>query len=96
MILVLSILLVLTVVTVAITWVDLGAMNIWAALLIAFVKGSLVVLYFMHLRYDAPFNAVVFILALLLTTLFISFSLIDTGEYQETLTPPKIDTSVSD
>ena len=95
LILVLIVLLILTAITVMITWVDMGAMNIWAALLIAFVKGSLVVLYFMHLRYDAPFNAMVFILALLFTALFISFSLIDTGEYHETLTPPRLEATVS-
>jgi cytochrome c oxidase subunit 4 len=40
-------------VTVAASLVHLGPFNLTAALAIAFVKGLLVVLYFMHLR-DAP------------------------------------------
>lgn len=42
----------LTVVTVGISRVDLGALNIWAALSIATLKCTLVLLYFMHLKYD--------------------------------------------
>jgi len=40
----------LTGVTVAVSYVNLGVMNIVVALLIASVKASLVALYFMHLR----------------------------------------------
>lgn len=43
-------LLLLTVVTVLVSYVDLGMMNVVVALLIASVKASLVALYFMHLR----------------------------------------------
>jgi cytochrome c oxidase subunit 4 len=80
-------LLVLTVVTVAVTKVNLGNFNLWIAMAIATVKASLVVLYFMHMRYDRPFNAMVFISALLIVTLFISIALIDTGAYQPDLIP---------
>jgi cytochrome c oxidase subunit 4 len=48
-----AILLVLTGVTTAVAFVDLGRMNVVVALTIAVVKGSLVLLYFMHLRYTA-------------------------------------------
>ena len=41
-------LMVLTVVTWAITFVDLGEFNLFAALLIAITKASLVILFFMH------------------------------------------------
>lgn len=75
-------LLVLTGVTVAATWVDLGTYNLWIALVIAGVKASLVVLYFMHLRYDHPFNAIVFITALLFVVLFVGLALMDSYEYQ--------------
>ena len=57
-------LLFLTVVTVAVTYVDLGPVNLVVALLIALVKASLVLLVFMHLRWDRPFNAVVLITSL--------------------------------
>jgi cytochrome c oxidase subunit IV len=38
--------------TVAIAFVDLGPMNVVAALVIACVKATLVVLFFMHVRYS--------------------------------------------
>jgi cytochrome c oxidase subunit 4 len=80
-------LMVLTVVTVAVTWVDLGNFNLWIAMAIATVKATLVVLYFMHMRYDRPFNAVVFVSALAFVALFIGIALIDTGAYQPELIP---------
>ncbi|HEU5361661.1 MAG: cytochrome C oxidase subunit IV family protein [Deltaproteobacteria bacterium] len=42
----------LTVVTVAVSYVHLGMMNVFVALLIASAKASLVALFFMHLRYE--------------------------------------------
>ena len=39
----------LTVLTVAVTYVDLGSFNIVLAMLIAIVKSALVLLFFMHL-----------------------------------------------
>jgi len=77
----------LTVVTVAVTWVDLGNFNLWIAMAIATVKATLVVLYFMHMRYERPFNAVVFVSALAFVALFIGIALIDTGAYQPALIP---------
>ena len=41
----------LTVTTAAVSYVDLGQLNIVVALLIATIKGSLVVLFFMHAKY---------------------------------------------
>jgi cytochrome c oxidase subunit IV len=82
---VLAILLVLTVVTVAATWIDLGSLGVWVALAIATVKATLVALYFMHLRYDRPFNGLILIGALLFVMLFVSLALMDTHEYQATL-----------
>ena len=80
-------LLVLTVVTVAATYVDLGTFNLSLALLIATVKASLVALYFMHLRYDRPVNALVFGSALIILALFIFFALMDSMEYQSDMIP---------
>jgi len=50
--LVLLILIALTVVTVAITSVQLGAFNTTAAMIIASTKAAIVLLYFMHLKFD--------------------------------------------
>ena len=41
----------LTVTTAAVSYLDLGAFSIVLALIIATVKGSLVVLFFMHAKY---------------------------------------------
>ncbi len=46
-------LMVLTGVTVGVAYVDLGPFNTLVALLIAFTKMMLVVLYFMHVRYSS-------------------------------------------
>ncbi|MFH1121677.1 MAG: cytochrome C oxidase subunit IV family protein [Bacteroidota bacterium] len=51
-ILVLLILIGLTVITVAITSVELGPYNTAAAMVIASIKAATVLLYFMHLRFD--------------------------------------------
>lgn len=51
-----SILIVLTVVTVAAARVDFGAWNAVVAFAIATVKALLVLAYFMHLKYDNKLN----------------------------------------
>ena len=71
-----GILVVLTLVTVAISLVDMGAMNIVVAMLVASCKALLVALFFMHLKYEHPMlwmYAVIplIILALLLGGVFI-------------------------
>ena len=81
-------LLALTIVTVAVTYVDLGAMNIWVALGVAVVKAALVALYFMHLRWDSPFNGIVLIAALVFVALFIIIAMMDAQQYQINLQPP--------
>jgi cytochrome c oxidase subunit 4 len=79
-------LLILTALTVGVTevrWLDFGSSaNLWIALLIATVKATLVALYFMHLRYDRPFNAVILIAVLMFAVLFCGLTLLDTKEYQ--------------
>ena len=80
-------LLILTVVTVWVASIDLGNLNIWVALFVAAFKGSLVALYFMHLRYDRPFNGIILVGSLAFVALCISFALTDTREYA-----PDVDT----
>lgn len=53
-------LLALTGLTVAISFVDLGAFNTVAALSIAVIKGLLVLLYFMHLRWSSRLTWIFF------------------------------------
>ena len=45
-------LIVLTAVTVLVSYADLGVMNVVVAFFVASVKASLVALYFMHLRHE--------------------------------------------
>jgi cytochrome c oxidase subunit 4 len=52
-------LMVLTVITVAVAWVNLGSFNILVALGVAVVKATLVVLYFMHVKYSSKLTWVV-------------------------------------
>ncbi len=76
-------LLVLTFATVAATWVDLEPWNLAIALAIATVKAALVALYFMHLRYDHPFNALIFVTALVFLAMFLGGALTDSLQYRD-------------
>jgi cytochrome c oxidase subunit IV len=78
-------LLMLTVLTVLATRIDFGAnINLAVAMVIAVTKATLVVLFFMHLRYDRLFHTVVFVSALCAASLFVGFTLMDTSQYQHT------------
>ena len=78
-------LLLLTLVTVLATKIDFGAnINLGIAMAIAVLKATLVVLFFMHLKYDKLFHSVVFVSAILAAALFVGFTLMDTGQYQQT------------
>ncbi len=78
-------LLLLTLLTVAATKIDFGAnINLAIAMVIAVTKATLVILFFMHLRYDKLFHTVIFVSALLAASLFVGFTLMDTGQYQQT------------
>lgn len=76
-------LMVLTAITVLATKVDFGAnLNLALAMFIAVIKATLVVLFFMHLKYDKLFHTVVFVSAILAAALFVGFTLMDSGQYQ--------------
>src|ERR1051326_5009467 len=78
-------LLLLTLVTVLATKIDFGAnINLGIAMAIAVLKATLVVLFFMHLKYDRLFHTVVFVSAFLAASLFVGFTLMDTSQYQYT------------
>jgi cytochrome c oxidase subunit 4 len=73
-------LLVLTVITVAARYVDLGEANIYLAIGIAVVKATLVSLFFMHLRWDRPFNLMVLVGSMLFVVLMMVFCMMDVGQ----------------
>lgn len=68
----------LTVITVMVSFFDFGGFNLVVAMMIATVKGSLVALYFMHLKYDNKLYLSIFTITLLFLGVFIMFTLFDT------------------
>lgn len=70
-------LLVLTGITVGVSRLDLGALNIWAALGIATLKASLVILYFMHLKSEPRLLVICLFVALLTLATFIGLTFFD-------------------
>lgn len=63
--------------------IDLGRADIWVTLGIATVKAALVAVFFMHLRHDKAFNAVILMGTLLFMTLFVCITLMDSRQYQD-------------
>jgi cytochrome c oxidase subunit 4 len=53
--------------------------NVFVALSIAVVKTTLVVMFFMQLRYDNPLNTMIFIFTVLTVAFFLGFTAIDAG-----------------
>jgi cytochrome c oxidase subunit IV len=81
----------LTFITVAVTYVDLGPLNIVIAMGVATVKGALVVLFFMHLFWDRALNAVTFLLSLAFVTVFLAFTIVDSKQYQGAIAERELD-----
>jgi len=67
----------LTVVTVAQASFDLGGADVIVTMVIATIKASLVMLFFMHLAFDKPFNFIIFMSSFVFVALFIMFTLSD-------------------
>lgn len=67
-------LIVLTVLTVAVSYVDLGAANTFVAIFIATMKASLVATFFMHLKGDKALHSIIFVGAFLFLAIFIGLS----------------------
>lgn len=69
----------LTVVTVAVSYADLGPLAFPVAMLVALVKAGFVAGYFMHLKYDDRFISFLFIGSVLTMGLFFAFTFLDLG-----------------
>ncbi len=76
---VLGALLTLTVITVLAAGVNFGthSVNVVVALSIASIKGTLVALYFMHLRHDKPLYAIIFATGLLFLAVLLMLCFVD-------------------
>ncbi len=76
---VLTILLTLTAISVAMAEFHLGALSVAVALLVASIKGTTVLTYFMHLKYESMFTrimvaAVFVVYVLVIVLLFFDYS----------------------
>ncbi len=72
-----------TILTVGVSFIHLGKFNLAVALVIATMKAALVVVFFMHLKDDARFNALVFVGSLLFVGLFFVYTTNDTAHRAE-------------
>ena len=67
----------LTGVTVGASYLDFGKLNIWIALLIASCKGALVLLYFMHMKFEGKLLAWSFMGTIFFLGIMIGFTFWD-------------------
>ena len=72
-------LIVLTALTVAVAYVPLGPLGVPVAIAIAASNATLVVLFFMALKYDNPVNALTFTIGIIMVVVFITFTMFDTA-----------------
>lgn len=70
-------LILLTVITVAVAQWDLGIFNVPTALMIASVKASLVLLIFMHLKYEGAVLQYSFLITIFFLVIMITFTFWD-------------------
>lgn len=70
-------LLILTAITVASSRCDFGGANMLIAMAIACIKASLVIAFFMHMKWDTGINKIVFLSSFLFLSLLFIFTLAD-------------------
>jgi len=72
-----------TLLTVAVASIHLGPLNLAVAIVIASIKATLVITFFMHLKYDNKFNATIVISTLLFIGVFFVYTMNDTDRRAE-------------
>ena len=80
-----AVLIVLTMITIGVSYFDFGVFNLLVALGIATIKAALVALWFMHLRYESGLHAFFFLVGLAFLGLFLVIAMFDSIEYQPTI-----------
>lgn len=80
-------LMVLTVITVAVAYQDLGPLNDIVALTIAMTKALLVVLFFMHVKYSTRLTALTAVGGLVFLGIMLAFTLNDYASRSDILGP---------
>jgi cytochrome c oxidase subunit 4 len=90
-------LILLTFLTVYQSTLNLGNGELWLSLFIATVKAALVILFFMHMIHEKPFNAIVFVSSFIFVALFLGLTLNDAHNYKDLLElqPPPVDADVA-
>lgn len=74
---VLAALFVLTGLTYAVSFADLGTASLWVAMGVAFAKATLVCMFFMHLKYDERYHVFVFLSTIIFVAIFFMFTIFD-------------------
>ncbi len=72
----------LTLATVVTSRIELGTFNVVVALASAGLKATIVALFFLHLKYEGRFQALVIAGAVFFAVLFAGFVVFDTTQYQ--------------
>lgn len=82
----------LTILTVVVNGFPLGKWDLFVALGIATIKGSLVCLFFMHMYWEKGLNIVAFLSSIFFVAMFIGMALMDTSAYRDSIDSfPKTD-----
>ena len=83
-------LMVLTTVTVLVAYVNLGQLNKVVALGIATLKATLVILYFMHVKYSSRLTKVVIMSGFFFLIILLALTMVDYGSREWTPVPPRL------
>ncbi len=83
-------LVVLTLITVGQASFDMGSFDVVIVMVIATIKASLVMAFFMHMAYEKPFNVICFLGSFVFVALFVIFTLGDSQGTSDAFTP-KVD-----
>ena len=70
-------LVILTVITVSVSYLDMKHVAILTAMMIAMVKSVLVLLYFMHIRFEKPLYAALLLAVIAAYAVFIGLTFVD-------------------
>ena len=83
-------LMVLTTITVLVAYVNLGQLNKVVALGIASLKATLVVLYFMHVKYSSRLTKLVLMSGFFFLIILLALTMVDYGSREWTPVPPRL------
>jgi cytochrome c oxidase subunit IV len=84
------VLMVLTTVTVLVAYVNLGQLNKVVALSIASFKATLVILYFMHVKYSSRLTKLVVMSGFFFLIILLGLTMVDYGSREWTPVPPRL------